>query len=829
MNDIRNFVDTVKERIDISEVIGRYVKLDGHNKGLCPFHTDTNPSLSVNTKGQYFKCFGCGRGGDVFRFLELQDGMSFMEALRMTAGEIGMDLPSFTDEERLAIAKQKEIDSILNHAAWYHHQQLSSDAKEYLINIRGFNEDTIKRHQVGYGDGTLGEYLIDGCNKLPGLCVEAGVLVKVRADYKDHFAGRIVFPNVKRGQVVHMSGRALGNIEPRHLHLKGEIRYLYNEDDLRHEIVVLNEGIPDCLSAIQAGFPSVAVLGTSSFKPEYIDRFSRCKTVYVAMDADNPGQQAALKIGSMLGSKARILTLPEGNDLNEYFQGHSPEEFKTLMAEAKDIIRHRVFQIPQDTDKIELPTVLEPVLRDLALLDKLQAETYLSRDIKQRFGLSTAEVTAYRKKVKEFQKNLDDGKAVDADDGKKLQMCAKFEGLVDLADDNGEVVFLIKQDGELKIQRLVEQDEKALIPPRKDCIRWMLPRAEEVLRHYNSPEMTSGEFGHQLYTELAEYHRSISELPSDDYYGVLACWDMLTYFQEHCEYFPILCFSALPARGKTRTGAGITFVSYRGIQEQSLREANVMRFATYLGATLFFDVRDLWKRLLATQSDDLLLSRFEKKNQITRVLYPDRGPFEDMTSFSTFGPTIVSSNEAIDDILESRCITLSLREARRTFNNDVLEKDALPLREKLVAFRAKHLDTGLPDMDKIPGLSRLGDILKPLHQILMLVHPEGSDHFVQFARQLDAERKMSQRNSSEAQLFNILILLEQRVDHGMLAVKDITDGYNVDRQERYHFTPHKISRMLRSMGFSSCTMPNGNSGIVWEQQIIEDIRQRFAA
>jgi DNA primase len=133
----KEFVETVKERTDIVEIVQSYVTLDKKYKGKCPFHPDENPSFSVNPKGQYFYCFGCGVGGDVIKFLELIENKSFREALKDLASRAGISFPSRPPEELAGIKESRTIEEILTETATFYHQSLTPEARSYLTQRAG--------------------------------------------------------------------------------------------------------------------------------------------------------------------------------------------------------------------------------------------------------------------------------------------------------------------------------------------------------------------------------------------------------------------------------------------------------------------------------------------------------------------------------------------------------------------------------------------------------------------------------------------------------------------------------------------------------------------
>ena len=174
-NDFRTLVDRVKERIDIITVIERNLKLDRHLKAICPFHVDTNPSFSVNKQGQYFHCFGCGVGGDVIRFIQLSEKMTFVEALKFLANEVGLSIPKISSEISAQIVRDTSKNHILSISAAYYHRQLISVARDYLHG-RGISNISITQFQIGWADGKLKNHLVDAHDFKIDDCIDAGVI-----------------------------------------------------------------------------------------------------------------------------------------------------------------------------------------------------------------------------------------------------------------------------------------------------------------------------------------------------------------------------------------------------------------------------------------------------------------------------------------------------------------------------------------------------------------------------------------------------------------------------------------------------------------------------
>lgn len=831
--DFKDLIERVREQTDIVQVIGQRIALDRHHKALCPFHEEKTPSFSVNPKGQYFHCFGCGIGGDVFRFLELYENKPFMEALSELASQVGISLTSITSEDRERIKETRTIDDILTETAMFYHQSLTPEVKSYLIKERGFTEEIISRFQIGYANGGLREHLIDK-RKFPlDLCLKAGILKKTaEGAVRDYFYHRVIFPNLKRGRVVHLSGRSLDGQEPKYLHLPGEMRYLYNEDALSSRAVFIAEGIPDCLSAVQAGYPTVAILGSSNFKPEYLPKFSRCETVYLCLDGDKAGEEGALRIGGLIGERARIIQLPTGLDLNDYLKDHRKEDFESLIASAKDIVKYELSLIPPSMDKTELPQRLEPILKKLARMERAKAEAYLSYEIKPRFKLKKEDIDGYRELVNKYRRGETEAPNIHTanQDAEPVYTVytALFEGLVDLVEHNGSPGFLVKDGGKLSILPQVERDGVLYIPPPKEQIPWLLPRGEEVLKLYELQEFLSQrDRDGALYDDLLSYHKAISELPGEEYYDLIVAWDFHTYLLEAVQYSPIICLFAVPERGKSRTGKGMIHVAYRGIHVESLRDAYLVRVAHDLRASLFFDVKDIWQKAEKNGSEDILLHRFEKGAKVPRVLFPDRGAHRDIVYYSVFGPTVIGTNEGVHRILETRAVPINMPETSKRFENDVTPELSLPFKERLIAFRAAHLGETFADIPK-PAAGRLGDILKPLQQIIRLVKPEREPSFLRLVRELEAEKLIEKADSLEAQILMTLIGLKAQVERGILPVKVITDAFNEGKSEKSQVTYQRVGRRLSAMGFKKARASDGASAIIWDEESIERMKETYA-
>ena len=811
-------VDRVKNMIDIVRVIGARIPLDHQNMAHCPFHDDTKPSFSVSAKGQYFHCFGCGISGDVIRFLELYEHKSFLQALRESARLAGVEMPELSREEQAVWDHQRSIEDVLQKTTRFYESKLSQDAVKYLED-RGLTAETVKQFRIGFAPGGLRDHLLNKCGFPEELCIEAGVLKKtLDGSSRDYFHERIMFPFIRHGQVVFLTGRAIDDAEPKYLNLARPIEAIFNEEALHKNDVILTEGVFDSLSLVQEGFNAVALHGVN-LKPEYAQRLSECDRVYICLDGDDAGRKGAMKIGALLGEKSRIVELPEGQDPHDYLRCHAGTEFAELLKAAKTPLTLELESIPADTPKTELAGRLIPFLQRLAQLDKPTAEAWISDKMKARFELNSRDLEAYRSMMKERHSDSDES-SDSGDDNNEATPCAIFPGLVDVVEHNGQPAFLVKEGEELKILETVEVDGEVCKPPARESIPWLLARGEKVIEHYERNRKLGAEADAVLFDDLVKYHEGVSELPDKGFYCFLAAWDLHTYVLEQTRYSPIICLFSVPVRGKSRTGQGMIYVARRGVYVESLRDAYLVRIAQDWQAAVFFDVRDIWGRAEKSGSEDILLHRFEKGARVPRVLYPDRGPYKDIVYYSIFGPTIVATNEGANDILETRAITITMPESNRCFENDVTQESALEFKERLLAFRARYMGKELPEVAK-PAPGRLGDILKPLRQVILLARPDQEGIFLEMVKKLQIERLIDKGTSLEAQLLQIIRQSDQLVQNGILPVKAITEAFNSGKSPKEEITTHRVGRKLRAMGFDKAKTATGASAIRWDKAQIE--------
>jgi hypothetical protein len=385
---------------------------------------------------------------------------------------------------------------------------------------------------------------------------------------------------------------------------------------------------------------------------------------------------------------------------------------------------------------------------------------------------------------------------------------AIFPGLVDIVEHDGKPAFLLLQDGELVVTPAIPGGEGVLVPPEKKAMPWMLPRSDEVKHWY------ANDNDQALFDDLVGYHGELSSLPLASHYKMLAAYDMLTYMQEKILYLPEIVLEGLPERGKSRTGKGVVYVAYRGIHETSVRDTHLVRYCAEYQATLFLDCMDFWKKVEKQASEDIILGRFEKGQTVRRVLWPERGLYRDSQYYSIFGPTLIGSNRSLEAILETRCLSLTLPEAGKNFTQDVRPETSLPFRERLVAFRARHMTDELPDVAK-PCAGRLGDITRCLVQVMRLVSPADVPELRLMIEDFRRQRMAAKMDSWPARVFQVFLRCEPEIVNGVVPVAAVVRAFNVGLTQDKQVTPQSIGKILAHIGLEPARLHESKKAYRW--------------
>lgn len=376
-----NFIQDLLARVDIVDVVGRYVQLKkgGANYlGLCPFHNEKSPSFTVSPAKQFYHCFGCGVHGSAIGFLMEYSGLSFTEAVRDLAQSHGMVVP---ESERLIPERAQEnkakslaLAECMKLASDYYKQQLrSSERSIHYLKARGLTGEIAARFALGYAppawDNLRGQFPDYQAPEL----AEAGLVIDKDAEQGqarryDRFRDRVMFPirNTK-GQVIAFGGRVIDQGEPKYLNSPETPLFqkgyeLYGLFEARQAIreagyVLVCEGYMDVVALAQMGFPqAVATLGTACTATHVQKLLKQTDRVVFSFDGDKAGQRAARRaLDACLplvddGKTVQFLFLPIEHDPDSYIREFGAEAFAQAIAEAMPLSQFLIREIQRECD-----------------------------------------------------------------------------------------------------------------------------------------------------------------------------------------------------------------------------------------------------------------------------------------------------------------------------------------------------------------------------------------------------------------------------------------------------------------------------------------------
>lgn len=365
MASFRYPLEEIRDKIDLVEVISAHVALkkSGRNYiGLCPFHNEKTPSFHVNAERQIWKCFGqCSEGGDVFKFVQKIDNLTFPQAVEQLAKKAGVTIER-SEEAQRQYSERERILRANNIACTFYRSALerSAKAKDYVAN-RGVTAEAIERYKLGYApdgwDGLL-NHLTEQKVAI-GDAVKAGLLIarENSTGFYDRFRDRLIFPILDPSErVIAFGGRSFGDEQPKYLNspetpLFIKNRTLYGLNIARKAIsnedrLLVVEGYMDVITTQSAGFENTAATLGTALTEEHVNVISRfTKNVVLAFDSDSAGMNAALRSAPMFeqaGFSVRILSMPKGEDPDSLLRGGDTSRFTHLLERTLPIPDYRI-------------------------------------------------------------------------------------------------------------------------------------------------------------------------------------------------------------------------------------------------------------------------------------------------------------------------------------------------------------------------------------------------------------------------------------------------------------------------------------------------------
>jgi len=374
-----DFLQQLKAHADISAVIQRFLPLKksgaGRYVGRCPFHDDHSPSMSVNPQLGIYKCFACGAGGDVFKFVMEHEKLDFKAAVEWVANDSGFALPALGAPEKQEVLEERALVRTLNElaATWFEEQLSQSETACSYLAGRGITEETRKLFRIGFAPEGREGFLSFASRKgfSPRQLVTAGLAVeRETGGIADKFRGRLMFAIQNlTGSVVAFGGRILDTNSKAPKYLNSPETILYSKSDILYglthskqeiakmETVILVEGYFDLISLFQAGIHNVVAVSGTALTDTHANILSRyAKTAYLVFDSDAAGKKATLRsleivLPHAMAPRIFSLSRPNGEkiDPDNFIREKGADAFLEELKNAEDWLSYLAHEKPTTT------------------------------------------------------------------------------------------------------------------------------------------------------------------------------------------------------------------------------------------------------------------------------------------------------------------------------------------------------------------------------------------------------------------------------------------------------------------------------------------------
>jgi len=408
-------LEEIRRRTDLVQLVGRRVKLMRKGRvmwGCCPFHAEKSPSFKVENERRAYKCFGCGAGGDAFKWLIETEGLTFPEAVEKLAAEAGVELPKWSPDDEAREQKRKSLYEIVELAAQFYETRLrepeGAKARDYLKR-RGLDSQAAKQFRLGFSPNS-GQALIEflkSKNVTQDDMLAAGLARSgENQPMRDFFFNRVMFPIADgRGRVIAFGGRALeDDAKPKYINsgenpLFSKGTHLYNFATARAAAIkagtiIVAEGYMDVIALVRAGFAhAVAPLGTALTEDQLQLLWRTTPEPVMAFDGDDAGAKAAQRAARLAlphlkaGYSLRFAFLPAGEDPDSFLAKNGPTAMRTLLDQAM-ALSDMLWRMETEDRDFATPERRAGLERALSLLTAeigdAKVADYYRRDFEQR-------------------------------------------------------------------------------------------------------------------------------------------------------------------------------------------------------------------------------------------------------------------------------------------------------------------------------------------------------------------------------------------------------------------------------------------------------------
>ena len=426
-----HIIETIRESSDIYDIVSEYVALKKRGRnffGLCPFHDEKTPSFSINMDKQIYKCFGCGKGGGTINFIMDLERLDFVDALKFLGNKynINIEIEHNSKSSNDLFNQLYHMNEIAND---YYKTQINEKVKDILAK-RNINQNSIETFNIGLSTKKYDDLLsiIRKHQFSSEALKKSGLFLDNEKGYMDRFRERIIFPIHNHfNKIVGFAGRIYTNNNKTAKYMNSPETPIYNKSKILYGLnlnknaiidsksVIVVEGYLDLIQLYQAGITNVVAVSGTAFTEGHATAISKlCKTIYLAYDADNAGQEAAIRAGYIIlqnNMEPKIIRMPDGLDPDDWIQNEGPEPFKKGIQEANHLIDfHWEFNsklFKTDQDKIEfvnkvildLINIKNPLNLEMSIKKLAEITGFGVNSILQTIKMNEAKKNKYKKRT----------------------------------------------------------------------------------------------------------------------------------------------------------------------------------------------------------------------------------------------------------------------------------------------------------------------------------------------------------------------------------------------------------------------------------------------
>ena len=422
-------VEEIKERLGIVELLESYLKIEKSGssfKARCPFHNEKTASFFISPERDTYYCFGCGKKGDIFTFVQEFEGVDFIGALKILAEKAGIELTFEKSEDN---SLRNKIFDVLESSTKFYEDKLKKDSEPYKYLIsRGLEDKTIREWRLGLAmdDWNSLEDFLKSKNYTQSLMESAGLIKKGdKGNYYDRFRGRIIFPIFDASsRTVGFTGRIIKPDDKQAKYLNSPETELFNKSKIlygfnfaksairKNDFSILVEGQTDVLMSHQSGYRNTVATSGTAISDEQLDLLGRLsKRLVIALDADNAGFKASERVWKMAlekGMDVKVAVMPEGKDPADTIK-ENPNSWKNIIKNSEHIIDFLIHRL--NNEKLDSRQVAQKVHSEIIpYISKLPSaveQAHFIRNVNRVFDID--EKALWREIDGDNNEGVDDG------------------------------------------------------------------------------------------------------------------------------------------------------------------------------------------------------------------------------------------------------------------------------------------------------------------------------------------------------------------------------------------------------------------------------------